>query len=78
MHYISKDLQAKSFIRQRFFAFTDQGGAKRYTARAPKFRNSCHFVLLEAQASEDTGEEIFPIFFFRFFFLERKRRIVVY
>jgi hypothetical protein len=25
-------------------------------------------VLLEAQASEDTGEEIFPIFFFRFFF----------
>ena len=78
MHCISKDLQAASLVRQQFFAFTHQSSVKRYTALVPKFKNYCHFVVLEAEASEDTGEEIFPIFFFSRFFFWKGREESLY
>jgi hypothetical protein len=51
---------------------------RRYTARVPQFRKSWHLVLLEALASEDTEEEIFPIFFFTFFFFWKGREESLY
>jgi len=51
---------------------------RRYTVRVPQFRNSWHFVLLETLASEDTEEEIFPIFFYQVFFFWKGREESLY